>query len=268
MARYKFIKGALDKLMGGEVDPSRRNLMKGAGAAGALVALPKGAKKLMGDSVDEVVQPAKKVIKSLPKKLVNTPAFDKLKTDFFKHQTLHRKLTDAVASKAGLGPNRLTGLLEGESWEDYMARINEDDYRIEDLMVDKPSDTWKEISERFARGNPLGGTGEEWAEQWHDEIFEENNISVDRLEGWFEGKNSLEATEVGEDWGGHDRWWDNIEDYEGFDLKEFVNTMMEDYGLSKQRLANYLRKNKLIYRDLEDNEKMPKVKEYVEGASD
>ena len=47
MARYKFIKSALEGLTGGDVDKKRRALLKGTAAAGALATLPKGAKKLM-----------------------------------------------------------------------------------------------------------------------------------------------------------------------------------------------------------------------------
>ena len=46
----KLIKGALDKLMGGEFDPSKRNLIKGAGALGAIAVTPKIARKVAGEA--------------------------------------------------------------------------------------------------------------------------------------------------------------------------------------------------------------------------
>jgi hypothetical protein len=48
------------------------------------------------------------------------------------------------------------------------------------------------------------------------------------------------------------------------DYTEFAKSIMEDYGLSKQELAEYLRKNKVIYQNLADDMPTPKVKEYVE----
>ena len=49
------------------------------------------------------------------------------------------------------------------------------------------------------------------------------------------------------------------------DYTEFAKSIMEDYGLSKQELAEYLRKNKVIYQNLADDMPTPQVKEYVEA---
>ena len=49
----KIVQGALDKLTSGEVDPSKRNLIKGAGALGAIAVTPKVARRVS----DEVGEP-------------------------------------------------------------------------------------------------------------------------------------------------------------------------------------------------------------------
>ena len=86
-------------------------------------------------------------------------------------------------------------------------------------------------------------------EVWHvkDDILKDTN-----LEEWLEGK-------VPEELSG--RFFD---EGEIIDYTEFAKSIMEDYGLSKQELADYLRKNKVIYQDLADDVPTPQVKEYVE----
>ena len=54
MARYKFIKSALEGLAGGKFDEKRRKILKGTAAAGALAALPKVAKMAMKPAADEL----------------------------------------------------------------------------------------------------------------------------------------------------------------------------------------------------------------------
>ena len=86
-------------------------------------------------------------------------------------------------------------------------------------------------------------------EVWHvkDDILKDTN-----LEEWLEGK-------VPEELSG--RFFD---EGEIIDYTEFAKSIMEDYGLSKQELAEYLRKNKVIYQNLADDVPTPQVKEYVE----
>ena len=55
MARYKFIKSALEGLTGGKLDEKRRKILKGTAAAGALAALPKVAKMAMKKPIAEEI---------------------------------------------------------------------------------------------------------------------------------------------------------------------------------------------------------------------
>tara|TARA_R100001082_G_C4366112_1_gene162029 strand:+ start:7542 stop:8162 length:621 start_codon:yes stop_codon:yes gene_type:complete len=76
----KLISGALDKLMGGEVDPSKRDLIKGAGALGAIAVTPKVARKV----IDEVGEPFSKKIdlsKMAAKQITDLPQMKKVLLD-------------------------------------------------------------------------------------------------------------------------------------------------------------------------------------------
>ena len=76
----KIIKGALDKLTGGEVDPSKRNLIKGAGALGAIAVTPKVARRVS----DEVGEPFLKKIdlsKMAAKQITDLPQMKKVLLD-------------------------------------------------------------------------------------------------------------------------------------------------------------------------------------------
>tara|TARA_R100001082_G_scaffold56019_1_gene30841 strand:- start:69 stop:1217 length:1149 start_codon:yes stop_codon:yes gene_type:complete len=83
-----------------------------------------------------------------------------------------------------------------------------------------------------------------------------------KLEPWFEGKVPLRG--AADD--GLEGWNLDGDSPEYADYASFLESMMRDYGLSKQELADYLRKNKVIYQDLPDDVPTPKAVEALENV--
>ena len=126
---------------------------------------------------------------------------------------------------------------DGDEWADAFERVHE----AKEMDPDYMSDIWVPDPKKDLFGDAEDGTG---------------LIDTPRLEEWFEGQRSFD--DMGE--------WQDHNLNNRVDLYKFVANMMEDYGLSKQELADYLRKNNVIYTHLADDAPMPQVVELAEDA--
>tara|TARA_R100001082_G_C4366112_1_gene162030 strand:+ start:8159 stop:9259 length:1101 start_codon:yes stop_codon:yes gene_type:complete len=328
----KLIGGALDKLTGGEVDPKRRAILKGTAAAGALAALPKGAKKLMGT-----------VAKQLPKNIQNAKPFKVLERDalrgtfkflmnpryrhgseefrnvywedgeidfeIFSAEDIRRIYQNAMKNKM-----KATGQSSDEVLDDFL--YNADELKDIEYQMRNKENEWVENKPYYRK--LLSGTEEDyeelldsalhksahwrqnhrllmndevikWADgdEWTDafekvhkakeidpdymsnawvpdpktDLFGDTEdgtglIDTPRIEEWLEGERSF--TDMGE--------WQDHNLNNRVDLYKFVANMMEDYGLNKQQLAEYLRENNVIYTHLAEDAPMPKIVELAEDA--
>lgn len=250
-------------MLGNVVDKSRRKFIKQVGAAGALATLPKGAKMLM-----------KKTAKALPRKLIDVPAFNDLKTQLARQITLYDNLGLSREKSHRDYTSWVNRPADSETFEEFLKSIDEDTFTQKELLGDMYGESWQEMTKRAEKPlKPLETTNIGEAVYRPKESVDPDDLEVqlDELdqegyfEGWLEGKNPLDIADDSGSWD-YSFWGSDIEDYEGVDFEKFANTMMEDYGLSKQELADYLRQNKFIYRGLDKDVPTPQAREYVKGS--